>query len=155
MNGECGGDVVVSRWSGHPGCVGRARAQLRKALAGWGLTAVEDSALLVLSELLTNAVCHTYTAPEREIETRCTRSSGGLRIEVVDAGEGRPVPGAPEADATGGRGLWLVDALADRWGVTEREGPGKVVWAELSVVPDTGLRGKGAAEVSSRADVPT
>ncbi|MFF0445527.1 ATP-binding protein [Streptomyces sp. NPDC004609] len=147
---------MVSRWSRHPGCVGRARAQLRKALAGWGLTAIEDSALLVLSELLTNAVCHAFTAPEREIETRCTRSPEGLRIEVRDAGEGRPVPSAPAPEATGGRGLWLVDALADRWGVTEREGPGKVVWAELSIPRDTGVRGDSAGrEAISRANVPT
>ncbi|MGW4204232.1 ATP-binding protein [Streptomyces sp. NPDC004726] len=136
MSGPCGGgDTVVSRWSRHPSCVGRARAQLSKALARWGLTVIEDAALLVLSELLTNAVCHAVMTPGREIETRCTRSPGGLRIEVHDAGEGRPSPKEPAPDATGGRGLWLVDTLADRWGVSEREGPGKVVWAELETTP--------------------
>ncbi|MFI1866547.1 ATP-binding protein [Streptomyces jumonjinensis] len=130
--GTDGGDSLVSRWSPMPQCVGPARAELRKALAGWGMSGIEDAALLVLSELLTNAVVHGRVAG-REIETRCFPARSGLRIEVHDTADGCPRLTVPEAEAPGGRGLPLVEALADRWGVAGRQGPGKAVWAELSV----------------------
>lgn len=133
MGGSIGGDAVVSRWSRNPRCVGQARAELRKALMSWDLTVIEDAALIVLSELLTNAVRHGCVPPGREIETRFLRACDGLRIEVHDAADGGwPLLTVPEADAPGGRGLVLVDALADRWDVSGRVGPGKVVWAELA-----------------------
>lgn len=126
---------VILRWSRHPRCVALARLELRKALAGWGLSALEDSAVLVLSELLTNAGRHARVSPGREIETRYVPARGGLRIEVHDASSVRPEQREPASDASGGRGLVLVDALADTWGVAERNGPGKVVWAHLSLRP--------------------
>lgn len=123
---------VILRWRRHPGSVGRARSALRKALAEWGLVALEDTAMLVLSELLTNAVQHARVSPGREIETRWVPASGGVRIEVHDAcadpPEHRPVP----LDACGGRGLALVAALSEAWGVARRDGPGKAVWAQLA-----------------------
>ncbi|MFE4913635.1 ATP-binding protein [Streptomyces sp. NPDC056652] len=123
------------RWSRHPSCVGLARLELRKALVGWGLAALEDSAVLVLSELLTNAGRHARVSPGREIETRYVAESAGLRIEVHDASSDKPEQRMPDLDACDGRGLVLVAALADRWGVSDRNGPGKVVWAEWSYVP--------------------
>ncbi|WP_066943959.1 ATP-binding protein [Streptomyces lushanensis] len=127
---------VVLRWSRHPRCVALARLELRKALAGWGLAELEDSALLVLSELLTNAGRHAQVVPEQIIETHYFRRPAGLRIEVHDGSPELPRrrPAGPEA--SGGRGLVLVDALADEWGVIEHgEGRGKTVWAALSL-PD-------------------
>ncbi|MEE1755778.1 ATP-binding protein [Streptomyces sp. SP18CS02] len=124
-------DELVRRWTCDPRCVGAARRALRTALTGWNLGAIEDAALLVLSELLTNAVRHARVTG-RQVETRFRRVPGGLRIEVHDASESRPEMGLPDADAVGGRGLPLVDVLADKWGVCERQGPGKVVWAELT-----------------------
>ncbi|MFJ8233115.1 ATP-binding protein [Streptomyces sp. NPDC094448] len=135
MNGPCSGGTWTARWNRHPRSVGRARLGLRKALAGWGLSAIEDLAALVLSELVTNAVRYGAAAG-RQIETRCARTPGGLRIEVHDTGDGRPSLRMPAPDADGGRGLWLVAELADRWGVENRVGPGKYVWAELFVPPD-------------------
>jgi len=131
----CSGDgrPVVLRWSRHPRCVALARLELRKALAGWGLSALEDSAVLVLSELLTNAGRHARVSPGREIETRYVPARGGLRIEVHDTSAVQPEKLHPSPDASGGRGLVLVDALADTWGVADRNGPGKVVWAQLSL----------------------
>jgi serine/threonine-protein kinase RsbW len=135
LNSPCFGPVVL-RWNRHPGCVGLARLELRKALASWGLGMLEDSAVLILSELLTNAARHARVSHGREIETRYVRRPcGGLRIEVHDASPEQPQRRSPELDATDGRGLVIVDALADAWGVGERNGPGKVLWAHLSPPP--------------------
>jgi hypothetical protein len=68
------------------------------------------------------------------VGVRIARSpaDGLLRLEVSDAGSGRPEVQAPGDEETGGRGLLLVEALAHRWGVEERVGGiGKTVWAEL------------------------
>lgn len=132
---------LVLRWSARPGCVGLARKELRKALAGWGLGVIEDAALVVLSELLTNAVRHGRV-PGREIETRFQPVPGGLRIEVHDASDVRPLLTMPGSDASGGWGLPLVDALAERWGASDRKGPGKAVWAELSAATADGEPGE-------------
>ncbi|MCX5205006.1 ATP-binding protein [Streptomyces sp. NBC_00237] len=139
MNAERGdnpGEVVL-RWGYNPRAVGQARAELRNALASWGHAAVEDAATLVLSELLTNAQRHARV-PGREIETRFLRLAGdggdGVRLEVHDASARRPQPRQEVLDACEGRGLALVDGVADRWGVTERPGPGKSVWAECTQV---------------------
>ncbi|MCX4964154.1 ATP-binding protein [Streptomyces sp. NBC_00654] len=122
---------VVLRWSRHPRQVGRARAALRAALAAWGLSSVQDSAELVLSELLTNAGRHARVSPGREIETRFIPVGGGVRIEVHDASEAPPVTRRAAPESTDGRGLFIVSALARSWGIGERNGPGKFVWAHV------------------------
>ncbi|MEV6688549.1 ATP-binding protein [Streptomyces sp. NPDC051130] len=128
----CEGEVV-RRWRREARAVPGARAQLREILAWWGVSELEGDALLVVSELLTNAVRHAAGPRDRELETRYARLPDGLRIEVHDVGTGRPHVRVPELEGNGGRGLFLVAAVADRWGVGERVGPGKRVWAELSV----------------------
>lgn len=132
------GGAVVLRWSRHPRCVGMARAELRGVMGEWGLSAVEDRAVLVLSELLTNAGRHARVPQGREIETRFSRvggGGGGVRVEVHDASAVPPQERKPGPDAAGGRGLLLVAAVADRWGFGDRTGPGKVVWAEVMRPP--------------------
>ncbi|WP_329385266.1 ATP-binding protein [Streptomyces sp. NBC_01351] len=124
---------VVRRWRREARCVPLARAELRKALADWGLSELEGDALLVASELVTNAVRHAAAPRGREIETRYVRLGNGVRVEVHDTSPVPPVVGDPDRDGDGGRGLYLVAAVADRWAVGERIGPGKRVWAELSV----------------------
>ncbi|WP_460109296.1 ATP-binding protein [Streptomyces sp. YKOK-J1] len=101
-----------------------------------------DTVTLVVAELASNAVLHGRV-PGRDFELRLTydRSAGLVRVEVSDTHPGYPeIPGPPappSADADGGRGLLLVEAVADRWGVAGRTGPGKTVWAECAVgVPD-------------------
>ncbi|MEV0039242.1 ATP-binding protein [Streptomyces sp. NPDC050804] len=135
--------AVVLRWSSHPSCVGLARMELRKVLANWGLSELEDSASLVVSELLANAVRHGRVSSGREIETRFVPRFGAVRIEVCDSSPCRPAVRGLDPDALDGRGLILVAALADEWGVGERDdgAPGKVVWAEL-VLP-VGPLGEG------------
>ncbi|WP_374701126.1 ATP-binding protein [Streptomyces sp. TP-A0874] len=61
----------------------------------------------------------------------CDTERGVLRVEVSDPHPGRPRVAGRDADAECGRGLVLVDALADRWDVRRRVGPGKTVWAEF------------------------
>jgi anti-sigma regulatory factor (Ser/Thr protein kinase) len=98
--------------------------------------ALEDAGVLVLSELLTNALQHARV-PGRQVATRFVRTEDGtVRIEVHDASPVRPeVRSYEDLYASGGRGLGLVGALSERWGVSERAGVGKSVWAELDAPP--------------------
>ncbi|MBT2441172.1 ATP-binding protein [Streptomyces sp. ISL-36] len=125
------GGLIVLRWERGARSVPLARGELRRALKDWGLSHIEDAASLVLSELLTNAVRHARV-PTRAIETRFVLIPDGLRVEVHDASERRPLMALPDGDADGGWGLPLVDTLSEKWGVSDRSGPGKLVWAELS-----------------------
>jgi anti-sigma regulatory factor (Ser/Thr protein kinase) len=96
----------------------------------WGLDSLADTAELVLSELLTNALRHARTPRGRLIETRYERLHDGVRIEVHDANDRKPEISQPSPDDESGRGLGLVNSLtAGCWGVGGREGMGKLVWA--------------------------
>ncbi|MCN9239947.1 ATP-binding protein [Streptomyces sp. RY43-2] len=94
---------------------------------------VVDNAELVISELVTNAL-RVPVPKGRQVGVRIVylAAEGVLRLEVSDAGGGRPEVREPGEDETGGRGLLLVEALAERWGYEERVGGiGKTVFAEL------------------------
>ncbi|MFI5570507.1 ATP-binding protein [Streptomyces sp. NPDC051740] len=91
-----------------------------------------DAVTLVVAELASNAVLHGRV-PGRDFELRLMydRPAGLVRVEVSDTHPELPEPvGRSSADADGGRGLFLVEAVAARWGVDGRTGPGKTVWAE-------------------------
>ncbi|MFE0253656.1 ATP-binding protein [Streptomyces sp. NPDC059010] len=91
-----------------------------------------DDLLLCVSELATNALLHG-APPGRGFLLRVRYDGHVLRVEVHDSGTGVPrIPDDPDAPDEGGRGLLLVGALADKWGVGERN-PGKVVWAEFAL----------------------
>ena len=110
-----------------PAGVRAARRFVDETLTDWGLGPICDDARLITSELCANAVLHART------DFRVTLRSGGrghLRIEVRDENGHMSSPAAPRQDATGGRGLLIVDALATSWGA-QWDGKGKVVWAEL------------------------
>ncbi|MEV6731946.1 MULTISPECIES: ATP-binding protein [unclassified Streptomyces] len=96
-------------------------------LAGWGVSERRDDIRLCASELAANAVLHG-APPGREFSVRLTREQEGLWIEVRDSGPGRPALRHPGSEAEGGRGLWLVGALADELEVRE-EVVGKTVRA--------------------------
>ncbi len=135
----CTTPVVVQRWTHSALCVGQARSELRRTLEAWHLTELSERAELVLSELLTNAVRHANVPHGREIETQFARTDAGLRIEVHDANETWPVVKEPTDEAESGRGLALIAALTgDRWGVIDRAGVGKRVWAVV-VEEDAGV----------------
>ncbi|MER5279102.1 ATP-binding protein [Streptomyces sp. NPDC002809] len=114
------------------------RRILRLYLNGWGLAAVADAAELALTELIANVVRHV---PGRRCQTFIFRLPGGegVRVEVADDCPGMPVVGAGDVLDEGGRGLLLVDAVADKWGVeVRRDGGGKAVWFEcLAAAPVT------------------
>lgn len=106
----------------------------REALVDWACGVDAGDVLLCVSELATNALVHGVP-PGRgfRIHLYWERGGGGrLRVEMHDSGDGEvPAAHRPGPDAEGGRGLLLVSALADAWGVGERS-PGKVVWCEFA-----------------------
>lgn len=114
--------------------VADTRRRLRDQLGRWGVPAIADTVELLATEIVTNALQHTgggavLTATLSPGPTR------RLRVEVHDT-LGRRTPPRPPGgtrpadDATSGRGLLLVEALADTWGIQAR-GTGKTVWFEL------------------------
>ena len=117
-----------------PAEVGRARRWARSRLAGAGIRDDEplaETLVLLVSELVTNAVVHTgCPAVLRLSLPGAVTEEATVRLEVDDASDRAPVPRCVGGDATGGRGLALVDGLADRWGWS-REGAGKRIWCEL------------------------
>ncbi|MFI1358878.1 SpoIIE family protein phosphatase [Streptomyces sp. NPDC020898] len=114
--------------------VATARSFVRDTLQGWGFADIVDDAVVLTSELVTNAVIHAGTSAD----VLCLRSDDGVRIEVADLYPEREIPlqgslasmGSP--DREGGRGLQLCAALAGRWGV-EYTPTKKQVWFQLDL----------------------
>ncbi len=120
-----------------PAEVGRARRWARSRLAGSGIQAdepVAETLILLISELVTNAVVHTgCPAVLRMLLPDVpgpADAPGTVRVEVADSSARPPRPRHAEGDDTNGRGLELVDGLADRWG-WQHEGAGKSIWCEI------------------------
>ncbi|WP_030963207.1 ATP-binding SpoIIE family protein phosphatase [Streptomyces sp. NRRL S-378] len=112
---------------------GRARRFARRALTRWGLEELSDSLELLVSEVVTNAVRYA----ERPVTLRLLRTDV-LRCEVGDDSPQLPRQRRARDTDEGGRGLFLVNRLARRWGAT-RLSSGKVVWFELPL-PAAGER---------------
>ncbi|WP_199552185.1 ATP-binding protein [Streptomyces sp. N35] len=109
-----------------------------------------EHAEAVLAELAANAVLHGHV-PGRDFEVRLVLGADTLRIEVDDTRPDRhPDEQPPSPDGESGRGLLIVGALAERWGVVEGPAPRKTVWAELPLGGRTGgVDGVAGAEVSA------
>lgn len=101
--------------------------------AGFG-ERVEDVRLCT-AELTTNAIMHG-SPPGSDVLVRVVIDGTLLRVEVHDAGSGMPCLCTASEDELNGRGLFLVNELANSWGVTERAEPGKAVWAEFKLTID-------------------
>jgi DNA-binding NarL/FixJ family response regulator len=120
--------VLDLTYTANPESARRARHDVKAALASaTGASAIEVIELLT-SELVTNAVRHANSAARVAVEVVGSK----VKVSVTDDGPGRPTPASPSPDAESGRGLELVDGLADRWGVIDLE-VGKTVWFEADV----------------------
>jgi DNA-binding NarL/FixJ family response regulator len=104
-----------------------ARAFAQSTLAEWNVVDIVDDVLLVITELVNNAVTHALS----ECELRMSISPLSLRVEVIDQGSGTPDPLPPSSTRNHGRGLHLIDALTAAWGFEPIAEGGKMVWAEL------------------------
>lgn len=114
-----------------------ARLLATERLRTWGLP--PDPAALVVAELAANAVVHGRVTG-RDFRLTLYAVAGTLRIEVTDTrGDRLPRVGDADPDGASGRGLLLVDALADRWGVMPGLPPRKTVWAEIALPPRPGF----------------
>jgi hypothetical protein len=142
-----------------PAEVGRARRWVRSRLAGSGIQADEplaETLILLVSELVTNAVVHTGRPAVLRmvlpgVQEEPPECPGGIvRVEVADSCERPPSPRHADGDETNGRGLELVDGLADRWG-WRPEGAGKAIWCEIDRCGAAGADADAAGGVGAGA----
>jgi anti-sigma regulatory factor (Ser/Thr protein kinase) len=114
-----------------PLAVRHARRFVATALQTWDLAGLVERIELLTSELVTNAIIHGRSPIRLAVEAH----SGSVKIEVQDASTQAPLTagGEASAEAGGGRGLVLVNALSDQWGWRKVEG-GKVVWCTLRAI---------------------
>ncbi|NEA67823.1 ATP-binding protein [Streptomyces sp. SID12488] len=111
-----------------------ARLLTAEQLRSWGLPV--HPARQIVAELAANAVTHGRV-PGRDFRLTVYVIGTTLRIEVTDTrGDRPPCPQPPSDDAESGRGLVLVEGLADRWGWGPGLRPRKTVWAEIDVSPE-------------------
>ena len=130
----------ATRFRSTPRGAHTARQQCAAQLDGWGIpygSDAHDVVTLVVSELCANAVRHCHV-PGRDCHIRLAADAGAgtVRVEVTDTrGEALPRRSVgAEGDGEGGRGLLLVEALADRWGCSRRDcgGPRETGSAEVN-----------------------
>lgn len=112
---------------------GLARQATREVLLSWRVSHLEETAVLFVSELVTNAVRHAASQGSMLV-LRLEAAGTSLRIEVHDADSRWPRLGTPAGLDESGYGFVIVDALASKWGVSETS-TGKAVWAELDTRP--------------------
>lgn len=113
-----------------PEGVAVARQQLRELLHDWASEDQLDSAVLLVSEMMTNVLVHTDADALLVAEVTGETGKRRMRVEVTDASDDLPHRRHPGELASSGRGLVLVELLADLWGVDPR-GEGKSIWFEF------------------------
>ena len=104
-----------------------ARERAARELEGWGDPDARHAVLLLISELVTNAVVHARSTVTVDV---AVRDDGPVHVTVHDESSVRPTPRRHYADRPGGRGLHLLESLAARWGVEDSR-TGKTVWFEV------------------------
>jgi anti-sigma regulatory factor (Ser/Thr protein kinase) len=115
-----------------PEAASEARAIVSDELSGVVAPEVLEDATLLVSELVTNAVRHALRAGVEEVELRIRNDAGRIRVMVSDPGSGFvAAPRLPTASESSGWGLYLVDRIADRWGVVTKDR--NQVWFEIDV----------------------
>ncbi|MFD8078641.1 ATP-binding protein [Streptomyces sp. NPDC059718] len=118
------------RLSSRPESAATARRLSRSVLRLWGLPQFNDVVELLVSELVGNAVRHTGA---RTFGLRMLRRRGWIRVEVRDPSRALPCLMPVREMDVSGRGLFLIDKLADRWGV-DLLPRGKTTWFEMRVM---------------------
>lgn len=118
--------VLLPPW---PKSAPQARRVVSRTLAEWGLDELDEAAMLVTSELVSNAVVHAQTL----LHLSLVRAGSQVRLAVRDRGGGRAAsdPDIPHASSLHGRGLALVESYTRGWGVLPARRLGKTVWAVL------------------------
>ncbi len=119
-------DLAASPQSAHA-----ARTFVAEVLSEWDDHSRVEAAALLVSELVTNAIVHGDGPIQLSVDR--TGHHAVLRVEVADQGSGLPNAQTVATDALSGRGLAIVAAVADRWGIQPTP-TGKRVWFELSDV---------------------
>lgn len=119
-------DVATTRLPREPASAAAARRFVEQALSRWHCDEVIDTVKLLVSELVGNAIGHARS----EVEVVVHLLPDRIRVDVVDDDPEGPRRRPASEDAIGGRGIAVVEAMAEAWGVSPR-GPGKVVWFEL------------------------
>lgn len=110
-----------------PTSVGAARDFALTTLSSWGLSARAEDIRLCVSELASNALAHG-TAPGHGFLVKIEADDDFVHLEVHDSRGERPEIRHPQATDTSGRGLLIVEALSDYWGVKRRRPFGQIVW---------------------------
>ncbi|EXU62936.1 PAS/PAC sensor protein [Streptomyces sp. PRh5] len=128
LNGIPAEDVAQWRLALDPSEVGRARRLVRERLLRWGLPESVETAELLVSEAVTNAIRHAHT---HHVRLRLVRTDA-LLCEVTDDDHELPALLSADRDAESGRGLRVISKLAREWG-TSRTGRGKTVWFEQAL----------------------
>jgi len=123
--------VCRTRLTASPVAAGEARGRVRAAIRAWDIPVEEDIAVLLTSELVTNAISHEAGTT---IMLSVTSSFGQLRVDVHDTSRTWPVLMDASADAEAGRGLMLVATLSATWGIY-RTPAGKAVYFTLAFDP--------------------
>ncbi len=117
------------------------RRGIRKALANAGFADdLVDDALLLGSELATNALRHGAETDRSDFEVRLVPDPVGLYIEVTDTNQQMPQPRTAGSTEEDGRGLLLLSQLGRKWGVTLTGGTGKVTWVLIGTALPEPLR---------------
>lgn len=117
-----------THFSSHPTSAAAARRFVRDVLAEWTVpVADEDAVLLCTDELVTNAIVHVAS----DIDVVVCWDDGLVRVEVHDRSTRPPLRQVHPLLAEHGRGLHLVESMAERWGVASVDG-GKAVWFEVA-----------------------
>ncbi|MFE2420337.1 SpoIIE family protein phosphatase [Streptomyces hokutonensis] len=122
--------TVLTVAQAEPERIAVARQQLRELLHDWTDDDQVDSAVLLVSEMLTNVLVHTDADALLTAEVAGEPGERRMRVEVTDAGDDLPHKRHPGELASSGRGLLLIELLAETWGVDPR-GEGKSIWFEL------------------------
>ncbi|WP_435270723.1 SpoIIE family protein phosphatase [Streptomyces sp. 1222.5] len=144
--------TLLSVAQDEPERIAEARQHLRELLHDWASAEQVDSAVLLVSEMVTNVLVHT-DADALLLAEVAGADGRRLRVEVTDAGDDLPHRRRPGELASSGRGLMLIELLADTWGVDPR-GRGKSIWFELYESAGTGDEGLAAPVVPVESAAP-